>query len=148
MLEDDCPVDELMQKYISVNDISPEAPLTRTEAGSLRQILCGLTDEQWISQISKDNFPALITEYFSKIQCSVSNTTANHLVSLLISDDLYGAPSTWTASDVLSLGWLASTLSVDQLSSIPSHAIEGLTGEATKFFTGSQWIALTGELFV
>jgi len=145
LLEDDCPVDELMQKYISVNDISPEAPLTRTEAGSLRQILCGLTDEQWISQISKDNFPALITEYFSKIQCSVSNTTANHLVSLLISDDLYGAPSTWTASDVLSLGWLASTLSVDQLSSIPSHAIEGLTGEATKFFTGSQWIALTGE---
>ena len=148
MLEDDCPVDELMQKYISVNDISPEAPLTRTEAGSLRQILCGLTDEQWISQISKDNFPALITEYFSKIQCSGSNTTANHLVSLLISEDLYGAPLTWTASDVLSLGWLASTLSVDQLSSIPSHAIEGLTGEATKFFTGSQWIALTGEVFV
>jgi len=145
VLEMDCPVDELMQKYISVNDITKEAPLTRSEAGSLGQILCGLSEEQWISQITEDNFPALITDYLAHIQCAVSNVTADHLANLLISDDLYGSPSTWTTSDVLSLGWLASVLSEDQLASIPSHAIEGLTGEATKFFTGSQWMALTGE---
>ena len=46
---------------------------------------------------------------------------------------------------MLSIGWLASTLSPTQLSDIPSHAIEGLTGNAVRFFSGEHWAALTPQ---
>merc|ERR1712058_77580 len=53
-----------------------------------------------------------------------------------------GPTNTWTSSDLLSTGWLASVLSPLQLSQINPHAMEGLTGQAVKFLSRKQIQAL------
>ena len=104
-----------------------------------------MTTEQWKTLVSEEVFPVLVTEYLAKIQCQVEEDTAEHLANLLTSPRMYGSPDQWTTADVLSLGWLASVLAPDQLSSIPPPAIEGLQGGAVKYFTGAQWMSLSEE---
>ena len=133
----------LVQEYISTNQKSAAKPLSVTEAASLGQLLCGLTDAQWEELITPASFPSLVTAYLAPLECSVSPRASTHLSSVLVT--LYGAPGSWNTSDVLSIGWLASTLSPAQLGAIPSHAIEGLTGNAVKFFTGEHWAALSPQ---
>ena len=105
--------------------------------------MCGLTDTQWEELITSASFPSLVTAYLAPLECSLSLRASVHLSSLLVT--MYGAPGSWSTSDVLSMGWLASTLSPTQLSDIPSHAIEGLTGNAVRFFSGEHWAALTPQ---
>merc|ERR1712096_48923 len=50
----------------------------------------------------------------------------------------YGDTTTWTSSDLLSTGWLASTLGHEQLGQIKHHAMEGFTGHAVKHLTRQQ----------
>lgn len=136
---------DLIQRYIATNELSSTDPLTKTAAASLGQLLCGMTSEQWKTLISEDVFSVLVTNYLSKVQCQVDEDTAEYLASLLTSSKMYGSPDTWTTADVLSLGWLASSLSPEQLSSIPPTAIEGLHGAAVKYFTGAQWMSLSED---
>merc|ERR1712179_743602 len=77
----------------------------------------------------------------SKLECRVNNTTSLHLASMLTW--LYGPTHTWTSSDLLSTGWLASTLSPEELAQLNPHAMEGLTGQAVKFLTKEQIHALS-----
>ena len=83
-------------------------------------------------------FSSILTQHLSQLDCAgaVSNATALHLSSML--STLYGTTDTWTSSDLLSTGWLASTLSPGQLSQIQHHAMEGLTGQAVKNLTREQ----------
>jgi len=131
----------LMQLYITMNGISITKPFTAVEAASLGQLLCGLRDEQWKQLITKDVFTSILTGHLSKLECRVNNTTAQHLAYMLTW--LYGPTNTWTSSDLLSTGWLASTLSPEELAQLDSHAMEGLTGQAVKFLTREQIHALS-----
>merc|ERR1719427_1838288 len=131
----------LMQLYITMNGISVSKPFTAVEAASLGQLLCGLRDEQWKQLITKDVFTSILTGHLSKLECRVNNTTAQHLAYMLTW--LYGPTNTWTSSDLLSTGWLASTLSPEELAQLDSHAMEGLTGLAVKFLTREQIHALS-----
>merc|ERR1719348_526952 len=130
----------LVQLYITLNEVTVLRPFTAVEAASLGQLLCGLRDEQWKDLITEDVFASILTGHLSLVECSVNNTTAMHLASMLIS--LYGPTNTWTSSDLLSTGWLASVLSPLQLSQINPHAMEGLTGQAVKFLSREQIQAL------
>ena len=118
----------LVQDYIKTNQKSALKPLSTTEAASLGQLLCGLTEAQWEELLSPASFPALVTAYLARLECSVSQRTAAHLASLLViipypvnnttsgyKVTMYGAPATWNTSDVLSMGWLASTISPSQV---------------------------------
>jgi len=130
----------LVQLYITLNEVTVSRPFTAVEAASLGQLLCGLRDEQWKDLITEDVFASILTGHLSLVECSVNNTTAMHLASMLI--NLYGPTNTWTSSDLLSTGWLASVLSPLQLSQINPHAMEGLTGQAVKFLSREQIQAL------
>jgi len=130
----------LVQLYITLNEVTVLRPFTAVEAASLGQLLCGLRDEQWKDLITEDVFASILTGHLSLVECSVNNTTAMHLASMLI--NLYGPTNTWTSSDLLSTGWLASVLSPLQLSLINPHAMEGLTGQAVKFLSREQIQAL------
>jgi len=130
----------LVQLYITLNEVTVLRPFTAVEAASLGQLLCGLRDEQWKDLITEDVFASILTGHLSLVECSVNNTTALHLASMLI--NLYGPTNTWTSSDLLSTGWLASVLSPLQLSQINPHAMEGLTGQAVKFLSREQIQAL------
>jgi len=131
----------LVQLYISLNDVSISTPFTTIEAASLGQLLCGLRDVQWEQLITKDVFVSILTGHLSKLECRVNNTTSLHLASMLTW--LYGPTHTWTSSDLLSTGWLASTLSPEELAQLNPHAMEGLTGQAVKFLTKEQIHALS-----
>merc|ERR1719427_54010 len=131
----------LMQLYITMNGISINKPFTAVEAASLGQLLCGLRDEQWKQLITKDVFTSILTGHLSKLECRGNNTTAQHLAYMLTW--LYGPTNTWTSADLLSTGWLASTLSPEELAQLDSHAMEGLTGQAVKFLTREQIHALS-----
>merc|ERR1712183_409781 len=65
-----------------------------------------------------------------------SHNTSIHLASLLTR--VYGDTTTWTSSDLLSTGWLASTLGPEQLGHLKHHAMEGFTGQAVKHLTRQQ----------
>merc|ERR1712098_388253 len=123
----------LVQLYITLNEVTVLRPFTAVEAASLGQLLCGLRDEQWKDLITEDVFASILTGHLSLVECSVNNTTALHLASMLI--NMYGPTNTWTSSDLLSTGWIASVLSPLQLSQINPHAMEGLTGQAVKFLS-------------
>jgi len=131
----------LVQLYITLNQVTNSTPFTAVEAASLGQLLCGLRDEQWEQLITKDVFVSILTGQLSKLECRVNNTTALHLASMLTW--LYGPTHTWTSSDLLSTGWLASTLSPEELAQLNPHAMEGLTGQAVKFLTREQIHALS-----
>ena len=128
----------LVQRYLTTNKVSSLSP---TVAASLGQLLCGLTTQQWQSLITVELLASLVTDHLSLLHCAVGPETASHLSAQVIT--LYGSPADWNVSDLVSLGWLASTLSAPQLSSIPPPAMEGLAPLAVKFFRGSQWSALT-----
>ena len=49
-----------------------------------------------------------------------------------------GPVSSWTTADVLSIGWLASTLTPEQLAQLQPHIIEGLMGLSVKYLTSEQ----------
>jgi len=132
----DSPVLNLVQLFITLNIITPSKPFTSTEAASLGQLLCGLREEQWRDLVTPDVFSSILTEHLSQLECSVSTNTSLHLASLLTG--LYGDTSTWTSSDLLSTGWLASTLSTEQLGQLKHHAMEGMTGQAVKHLTRQQ----------
>jgi len=131
----------LMQLYITENVITISTPFTAVEAASLGQLLCGLRDKQWEQLITEDVFASILTGHLSKLQCRVNNTTAQHLAYMVTR--LYGPTNTWTTSDLLSIGWLASTLSPEELAQLNPHAMEGLTGQAVKFLTKEQIHALS-----
>jgi len=137
----DSMVLNLMQLYISINRVTISTPFTTVEAASLGQLLCGLRDKQWEQLITEDVFASILTGHLSKLECRVNNTTAQHLAYMLTW--LYGPTNTWTTSDLLSTGWLASTLSPEELAQLNPHAMEGLTGQAVKFLTREQIHALS-----
>ena len=130
----------LVQRYLTTNKVTSLSP---TVAASLGQLLCGLTREQWQSLMTEELLGELVTDHLALLQCEVSPDTASHLSAQL--GGLYGSPAGWNVSDLASLGWLASTLSSSQLSSIPPPAMEGLAPLALKFFTASQWAALSPD---
>ena len=135
----------VVQRYIDVNSKSKDSPLTRVEAGALGPLLCGLNDDQWSTLITNQTFPSLITRYLATLDCPVPTGAAGHLSQQLVAAS--GSAHTWSTADVLSMGWMVATLSPEQLASIPSHAMEGLTGHAVKHFTARQWTSLTaGQL--
>merc|ERR1712083_785698 len=125
----------------TLNQVTNSTPFTAVDAASLGQLLCGLRDEQWEQLITKDVFVSILTGHLSRLECRVNNTTAQHLASMLTW--LYGPMGTWTSSDLLSIGWLASTLSPEELAQLNPHAMEGLTGQAVKFLTREQIHALS-----
>merc|ERR1711942_146775 len=131
----------LMQLYITVNEITNSTPFTAVEAASLGQLLCGLRDEQWKQLITEEVFASILTGHLSQLECKLSNTSALHLASMMT--ELYGPTNTWTSSDLLSVGWMASTLSPEQLGQLNPHAMEGLTGQAVKFLTRDHIHALS-----
>jgi len=141
LLSSDPVVLNLVQLYITLNDVTPSHPFSAVEAASLGQLLCGLRDQQWQDLVTEDVFASILTGHLSQLDCSVNNTTAAHLSSMLTG--LYGPTSTWTSSDLLSTGWLASVLSPAQLSQIKHHAMEGLTGQAVKHLSSEQLQALS-----
>ena len=114
----------LVQLYITINEVTPSHPFSAVEAASLGQLLCGLRDQQWEDLVTEDVFPSILTGHLSQLDCSVNNTTALHLSSVLTG--LYGPTRTWTSSDLISTGWLASVLSPAQLLQIKNQAMEGL----------------------
>lgn len=126
----DAAVLNLVQRYITANDVSASNPFTSVEAAAMGQLLCGLNDEQWKELVTPTVFYSILTQHLAQLDCLVSNSTALHLASMMTT--LYGPTNTWTSSDLLSTGWLASTLSTDQLSQIQHHSMEGLTGQAVK----------------
>ena len=130
----------LVQRYLTTNKVTSLSP---TVAASLGQLLCGLTREQWQTLITEELLAGLVTDHLAALQCLVSPDTATHLSANL--RGLYGSPAGWNVSDLVSLGWLASTLSPSHLSTIPPHAMEGLAPLAVKFFSTSQWSSLTSE---
>jgi len=131
----------LMQLYITVNEITNSTPFTAVEAASLGQLLCGLRDEQWKQLITEEVFASILTGHLSQLECKLSNTSALHLASMMT--ELYGPTNTWTTSDLLSVGWMASTLSPEQLGQLNPHAMEGLTGQAVQFLTRDHIHALS-----
>ncbi|CAN0542111.1 unnamed protein product [Ectocarpus sp. 8 AP-2014] len=133
---DDSTVLNLVQLYITVNDVTAINSFTSVEAAAMGQLLCGLRDEQWKDLMTPGVFSSILTQHLSQLDCSVNNTTALHLASMLTT--LYGPTNTWTSSDLLSTGWLASILSPDQLSQLPHHTMEGLTGQAVKQLSREQ----------
>jgi len=126
----------LVQIFISKNLISPGNPFTSTEAAALGQLLCGLQEEQWRDFITPKVFASILTEHLSKLDCRVTPSISQLLSSRLIA--LYGPVASWTTADVLSIGWLASTLTPEQLAQLQPHVIEGLTGLAVKYFSSEQ----------
>ena len=84
----------LVQLYITINEVTPSHPFSAVEAASLGQLLCGLRDQQWQDLVTEDVFASILTGHLSQLDCSVNNTTAVHLSSLLTG--LYGPTSTWT----------------------------------------------------
>jgi len=129
---------DLVQRYITVNDVTATNPFSSVEAAAMGQLLCGLTDEQWKELVTPAVFASILTQHLSQLNCEgmISNTTALHLASMLTT--LYGTTDTWTSSDLLSTGWVANNLSPDQLSQIQHHAMEGLTGQAVKHLSREQ----------
>eukprot|EP00092_Neocalanus_flemingeri_P041336 GFUD01045010.1.p1 GENE.GFUD01045010.1~~GFUD01045010.1.p1 ORF type:complete len:1669 (+),score=312.22 GFUD01045010.1:50-5056(+) len=133
---DDPAILNLVQLFITLNNVSPTNPFTSTEAASLGQLLCGLREDQWRDLITPSVFSSILTEHLALLDCSVSATTSVHLATMLTT--LYGSTANWTSSDLLSTGWMASTLSPDQLSQLTHHAMEGLTGQAVKHLSRQQ----------
>jgi len=137
LLQSDDPVVlNLVQLYITLNDVTVTNPFTAVEAAALGQLLCGLRDEQWKDLITPAVFSSILTGHLSQLDCSVNNTTALHLTSMLT--DLYGPTNTWTTSDMLSTGWVASNLSPEELSQLQHHAMEGFGGHAIKHLSREQ----------
>jgi hypothetical protein len=126
----------LMQKYMTTNSISLSNPFLNFEAASLGQLLCGLTENQWITFITSDVFSAILSSTLAHLDCAVDSSTKDHLSNLLL--DKYGPTSSWTTSDLLSAGWLASCLEDSSLSSLPPHSMEGLTPSALKYLDNRQ----------
>ena len=56
---------------------------------------------------------------------------------------LYGQPSDWTSSDLLSSGFLASLLSPEQLSQIKPITMEGFVGLAVKWLPSAKLTSLS-----
>merc|ERR1712240_569369 len=69
----------LVQLYITLNEVTVSRPFTAVAAASLGQLLCGLRDEQWKDLITEDVFASILTGHLSLVECSVNNTTAMHL---------------------------------------------------------------------
>ena len=82
---------------------------------SLGQLLCGLSSTQWLSLLPAAVFADTLTSYLARLDCSLPDRVRSHLASLLL--DMYGPTSTWTASDLLSSGWVASALAPRSASS-------------------------------
>merc|ERR1712142_534180 len=137
--EDDPTI--LVQEYIITNNVSATNDLTSVEAASLGNLLCGLTDDQWSQLISFDTFSSILTEHLAFLDCHVSESTASFLSDMLVR--LYGQPSEWTSSDLLSSGFLASLLSPEQLSQIKPITMEGFAGLAVKWLTSVKLASLS-----
>jgi len=137
------PLDDptsLVQRYLTTNNVTSLTPVL---AGSLGQLLCGLTPSQWQSLVPSSLFPFLVTDHLALLQCSLPPQAAAHLAHLLL--ELYGSPGTWDVSDVVSIGRLVSTLSSHHLSLIPPHAMEGLSPLALRFLSPAQWSSLSPD---
>jgi hypothetical protein len=102
---DDSTLLNLVQLYITVNDITAINPFTSVEAITMDQLLCGLRDKQWKELVTPVIFSSILTQRLYQLDCFVNNTMALHLSLKLTT--LYGPTNTWTSSDLLSTGWLA-----------------------------------------
>ena len=112
---------KLLHNYLTSNQKTAANPLSSTEAASLGQLLCGLSSAQWAALVTNSSLATLATAYLAPLQCALAADTAAHLAARLTSEQMYGEPGSWSPAQVLSLGWLLSTLSPSQLASLPPH---------------------------
>ena len=89
----------------SANRAMPLPP----QVASLGQLLCGLTSTQWCDLVTTDIFRDTLTGHLASLDCSVAEPVCQHLAAMLL--ELYGPTQAWTASDLLSAGWVAASLS-------------------------------------
>merc|ERR1719376_1107262 len=139
----------LVQRYIEENKVVPsyEASLgsesrsfISTEVASLGNLLCVLTDTQWLSLITVDIFATTLVDHLSNLDCAVSEPVKEHLASLLL--QLYESPDAWTTSDLYSAGWVAASLSPSSLALLPAHVMEGLSPLALRHLDPPRMLAL------
>jgi len=130
----------LVRRFLETNSVTS---LTVTEAASLGSLLCGLSEEQWRNLITSDIFPSILADHLSRLDCAVTEGVKSHLAGLLLQE--FGPTDTWTASDLYSTGWLASTLSPSSLSSLMAHGMEGVSGRALRHLTAPRLLALAPE---
>ena len=80
---DDSTILNLVQLYITVNEVTVTNPFTSVEAAAMGQLLYGLRVEQWKELVSPVVFSSILTQHLSQLDCSVNNTTALNLASKL-----------------------------------------------------------------
>merc|ERR1719233_1389703 len=140
---------KLAQRYIEENKVVPSykalpgsqsRPFTSTEVASLGNLLCGLTDTQWLGLITVNIFASTLVDHLANLDCAVSEPVKQHLASLLL--ELYGPPDSWTTSDLYSAGWVAASLSPSSLALLSPHVMEGLSPLALRHLDPPRMFAL------
>jgi len=137
----------LVQRYIEKNKVVPSSEvlpgsrvISSTEVASLGNLLCGLTDYQWLELITVDIFASTLVDHLANLDCAISEPVKDHLASLLL--ELYGDPDAWTTSDLYSAGWVAASLAPSSLALLSSHAMEGLSPLALRHLDSPRMFAL------
>jgi len=134
---------KLADRFWEENLISIGNPLIGSEVASLGQLLCGFTESQWLTTFTPKIFKEALTESLARLECSVTDPVKNHLGNLLL--DLYGTTEHWTSSDLLSVGWAASTLPAESISALPSHVMEGFSPFALRQLNNQGFGVLTED---
>jgi len=115
----------LVQRYMEENEVSISDPLTSTEVASLGQLLCGFNESQWLTMITPKIFNETLTHHLAYLDCSVTQAVKDHLGGMLLA--VYGPTDQWTASDLLSVGWVASSIPLESISTLPADVMEGFS---------------------
>ena len=89
--------------------MTERCPSLPPQVASLGQLLCGLTSTQWRDLGTPDIFRNTLTGHLARLDFSVAEPARQHLAVMLL--ELYGPTRAWTASDLLSAGWVAASLS-------------------------------------
>ena len=81
----------LVQRYIEKNKVVPSSEvlpgsrvISSTEVASLGNLLCGLTDYQWLELITVDIFASTLVDHLANLDCAISEPVKDHLASLLL----------------------------------------------------------------
>ena len=81
----------LVQRYIEKNKVVPSSEvlpesrgISSTEVASLGNLLCGLTDYQWLELITVDIFASTLVDHLANLDCAVTEPVKEHLASLLL----------------------------------------------------------------
>ena len=81
----------LVQRYIEKNKVVPSSEvlpgsrvISSTEVASLGNLLCGLTDFQWLDLITVDIFASTLVDHLANLDCAVTEPVKDHLASQLL----------------------------------------------------------------